>query len=163
MDYLISIVSVFIYPALVALIIFVAVKASRKRTNTTSTSKSASKPTSPVRSAIIGFIMISAFVAGTISLYLLPNKVFNVQNDSIAFGVRVATAVVLLVIGLALKNKLQKYFLLILGLFMLITQAPYVFENFGSYGALVIVGLAFISLIVATIVLTKRHNNEQSS
>jgi hypothetical protein len=158
MSFLISALSIFIYPAVIALIIYLVVKASqRKKTTTTE------KTTTTVRTAIIGFIMVSAFVSGLLSLFLLPNKVFNVQSDSIAFGIRVATAVVLLVIGSAVKNKLQKYFLLVLGLFMLVSQAPYVFENFGSYGALVIVGIAFIALIVATIVLTKRHNNEQSS
>lgn len=139
-----------IYPAIIALVIYLLVQASQKKKTT-------------VRNTIIGFIMISAFVSGTIALFLLPNKVFNVQSDAIAFGIRVATGVILLLLGLVVSNKLQKYFLLILGLFIMLSQAPYVISNFGSYGALIIVGLAFISLIIATIVLTRRHSNEQSS
>lgn len=150
MEFLIGGLSILIYPAIIALVIYLLVQASQKKKTT-------------VRNAIIGFIMISAFVSGTIALFLLPNKVFNVQSDAIAFGIRVATGVILLLLGLVVSNKLQKYFLLILGLFIMLSQAPYVIDNFGSYGALIIVGLAFISLIIATIVLTRRHSNEQSS
>jgi hypothetical protein len=150
MEFLIGGLSILIYPAIIALVIYLLVQASQKKKTT-------------VRNAIIGFIMISAFVSGTIALFLLPNKVFNVQSDAIAFGIRVATGVILLLLGLVVGNKLQKYFLLILGLFIMLSQAPYVISNFGSYGALIIVGLAFISLIIATIILTRRHSNEQSS
>jgi ABC-type Mn2+/Zn2+ transport system permease subunit len=147
MEFLIGSVSFLIYPALIALIIYLIVQATQKKR-------------SLVRDAIIGFVMISAFVCGIISLFLLPNKIMNISNDSIIFAVRLATGVTILLVGLFIKNKLQKYFLLILGLLMIISQAPYVVDNFGSYGALIIVSIAFIAIIIATVVLTRKHSHE---
>jgi ABC-type Mn2+/Zn2+ transport system permease subunit len=147
MEFLIGSVSLLIYPALIALIIYLIVQATQKKR-------------SLVRDAIIGFVMISAFVCGIISLFLLPNKVMNISSDSIIFAVRLATGVTILLVGLFIKNKLQKYFLLILGLLMIISQAPYVVDNFGSYGALIIVSIAFIAIIIATVVLTRKHSHE---
>jgi ABC-type Mn2+/Zn2+ transport system permease subunit len=147
MEFLIGSVSLLIYPALIALIIYLIVQAAQKKR-------------SLVRDAIIGFIMISAFVCGIISLFLLPNKVMNISSDSIIFAVRLATGVAILLVGLFIKNKLQKYFLMVLGLLMIISQAPYVVDNFGSYGALIIVSIAFIAIIIATVVLTRKHSHE---
>lgn len=150
MSFITSALWVLAVPALLAFIVYLVVQAAQKKFTV-------------VRTAIVGFVMVSAFVTGAISLLLLPDKVLNIKSEPIVFGVRVAFGVAIILIGLLLKNKLQKYFLLILGMVMLIAQAPYVINNYGSYGALIIVGLAFIALIVATILLTRKHGHEQVS
>jgi len=94
------------------------------------------------------------------SLTYLPDKVLMISSESVNFGIRVALGVALIIIGALLKNKLQKNFLLVLGLLMILLQMPYIFNNFGSYGALVVVAAAFVALVGGTVILTKRHQHE---
>ncbi len=139
--------SLLAWPALVAYIIYLAVNMSKKNH-------------SMVRETITGLVLLSATISGLISLTYLPEKVLMISSDALNFGVRVALGVALIIVGALLKNKLQKNFLLVLGLLMIISQVPYIFSNFGSYAALAVVATAFIVLVGGTVVLTRRHQHE---
>lgn len=152
MDYaaLIVLYSLCIPAALVFGIVYVATHANRK--------------TSLLHDIILSAVLISASIAGLIALFNIPTKLLMLTSDNLIFAVRVFIGVALVLIGLFLPNKIQKYFLMALGLFMLIVELPFVFTNFGSYGALLIVGVAFLALIGVTVWLTmKGAKHEQSS
>lgn len=103
-------------------------------------------------------IMTGAVLSGLISLFYLPTKLLNIDSENIASGIRMVSGVLLLIIGLILPSNLQKYFLMVMGLLMIAIQLPFIFTNFGSLGAFVLVGLAFVALVIVTIWLTKRSN-----
>lgn len=112
--------------------------------------------TSMLHDVFLVAIIVCASVSGAVALYYLPTKLLGITSENIIFGIRVSLGVLMLIIGLVLPNKFQKYFLMLLGLFMLLVELPFVFTNFGSYGALVLVGVAFIALIAITVWLSTR-------
>ena len=141
------------FPALIAFIIILIVKKSVPN-------HSNNKPNhSMVRETITGLVLFSAAISGLMSLTYLPDKVLMISSESVNFGIRVALGVALIIIGALLKNKLQKNFLLVLGLLMILLQMPYIFNTFGSYGALVVAAAAFVTLVRGTVILTKRHQH----
>ena len=120
--------------------------------------------TSILHDVFLVAIIVCASVSGVLALYYLPTKLLGFNSENIIFAIRVSLGVLMLIIGLALPNKFQKYFLMLLGLFILLVELPFVFTNFGSYGALILVGVAFITLITITVWLSTRGiKNEQSS
>lgn len=120
--------------------------------------------TSMLHDVFLVAIIICAGVSGVVALYYLPTKLLGITSENIIFGVRVSLGVLMLIVGLVLPNKFQKYFLMLLGLFMLLVEMPFVFTNFGSYGAFILVGAAFIALIGITVWLSTRGSkNEQSN
>lgn len=125
---------------------------------------SSRKNASLLHDIVLAAVLVSAAIAGLIALFNIPTKLMMLTSDNLIFAVRVFIGVAMVLIGLFLPNKIQKYFLMALGLFMLIVELPFVFTNFGSYGALLIVGIAFLALVGVTIWLTTRgKKHEQSS
>jgi hypothetical protein len=94
-----------------------------------------------------------------VGLTFLPNKILGIESNALNFGIRIAIGVVLIIIGVIMKSKIQRNFILVLGLILIFLQSSYVFENFGSYGALIVVTMAFFALIIATVLLTRKHSN----
>ncbi len=131
-----------------------------KLTNKNSQSSQAHKPqVSPLRSIIITLVILAAVPAGFIATFNFPNIVLGLgPNES--FGIRITIGTIMLVAGLLLKHKIQRYFLLFLGLAIILVQAPDVFENYGSLGGLIAVGIAFLALVGGTIWLTMRPHHE---
>ncbi len=142
------------FPALIAFIIYAIVKKNKPNHSNNKLNHSM------LRETITGLVLFSATISGLISLTYLPEKVLMISSESVNFGVRVALGVALIIVGALLKSKLQKNFLLVLGLLMILLQMPYIFNNFGSYGALVVIVIAFVVLVGGTVVLTKRHQHE---
>ena len=120
--------------------------------------------TSMLHDVFLVAILVCASISGVVALYYLPTKLLGVTSENIIFAVRVSLGVLMLIVGLLSPNKIQKYFLMILGIFMLLIEMPFVFTNFGSYGAFILVGLAFLALVGITVWLTLKGNkHEQSS
>lgn len=138
--------SLLVYPAALIFIIYLAVNGTKKNH-------------SLARESMLALILLSATLSGLIGFMYIPNKLLGISSDSLNFAIRVAIGVAFILVGLAMSNKIQKNFMLILGLLMIIFQAAYVFNNFGSYGAFIVVAIAFVALIFATIYLTKRQSN----
>jgi hypothetical protein len=132
---------------LVALV-YVAVKASKNSYKTTI-----------VRGLVISLVIISAIPAGLIATYYLPTSVLNFGADA-TFGTRLTIGSVMIIAGIFLKSKTQKYFLLFLGLAIVLMQIPYVWSAYGTKGGLVTVAAAFVALVAGTIWLTLRGKNE---
>lgn len=146
MELALTALSVLIYPAALVMIIYFAVNGTKKGHSMS-------------REAMIALILLSATVSGLVGLTFLPNKLLGINSNSLNFGIRIATGVVLILFGILMKNKIQRNFILALGLILILLQSSYVFQNFGSYGALLVVALAFFALIGATIYLTRKHSN----
>lgn len=106
-------------------------------------------------------ILISASISGLIALYYLPTKLLGITSENIIFGIRVVLGVLMLITGLFLPNKFQKYLLMLLGIFILLVESPFVFSNFGSYGAFILVGIAFMALVGVTIWLSIRGGKHE--
>lgn len=149
------------FPALIAFIIYAVVKKSQPNHSNSKPNHSNNKPIhSMVRNIIVSLVLLSATISGLISLTNLPAKILMVKSEAVNFGFQVAFGAALIIAGALLKSKLPKNFLLVLGLFMIIIQTPYVFSSFGSYGALAVVFIAFVALVAGTVILTKRHQHE---
>ena len=130
------------------LLVYAIVKATNSNINTTL-----------VRGIVITLVIISAIPTGLITAYYLPTNVLNLGPDA-TFGMRLTIGSVMIISGIFLKNKTQKYFLLILGLSIVIFQVPYIWNAYGTKGGLVTVALAFVALISGTIWLTLRGKHE---
>lgn len=127
----------------IALVIYFAVNANAK------------SHTTVVRGIVISSVVLAAVPAGLIASYYLPIKLLNLGDDA-AFGMRLTIGSIMILAGVFLKNKTQRYFLLLLGLAIVLLQVPFVFSAYGTRGGLVTVAIAFMVLIVATIWLTLR-------
>ena len=138
--------SVLIYPAAIIMIVYFAVNGTKKGHSMS-------------REAMIALILLSATVSGLVGLTFLPNKILGIESNALNFGIRIAIGVVLIIVGVIMKSKIQRNFILVLGLILIFLQSSYVFENFGSYGALIVVTMAFFALIIATVLLTRKHSN----
>jgi len=125
----------------IALVIYFAVNANSK------------SHTTVVRSIVISSVILAAVPAGLIASYYLPIRLLNLGDDA-AFGMRLTIGSIMILAGVFLKNKTQRYFLLLLGLAIVLLQVPFVFSAYGTRGGLVTVAIAFMVLIIATIWLT---------
>jgi hypothetical protein len=137
----------FIPFALIALIVYLAVNFSKPNF-------------SLLRNTIIITTILSALFSGVTAFYYFPTEVLGSTEGSLSFGIRVAFGVAVIISGLFLRNGIQKYFLLVFGLILLALQAPYIFDNFGTLGALFVVIMAFVALTGVTVWLTMRPKHE---
>ena len=133
-------------PAVIVIIIYLAVNGTKKGHSIS-------------RDVMIAIILLSATVSGLVGLTFIPNKLLLINSHSLSFGIRIAMGAALIIIGVLMKNKIQRNFILALGLILILLQSVYVFENFGSYGALIGVSMAFFALIIITVLLTRKHSN----
>lgn len=137
----------FLPMALLVLLIYAAVKAN------------SNSSASIVRGLVLSLIIISAIPTGLIATYYLPTNVLNLGPDA-AFGTKLTIGSVMIVAGVLLKNKTQRYFLLLLGLAIVLMQVPFVFQAYGTKGGLVAVAIAFVALILGTVWLTLKGNKQ---
>lgn len=89
------------------------------------------------------------------AVYYAPTQILHINSDTSVFAIRLLFGVILLLAGLAVR-KLVGTFLMIVGLTTLVLVSPFVFQHFGSIGALLIVFLALALLIGVTIRLHRK-------
>lgn len=113
-----------------------------------------------LRDVVVNMFLICIGLTWIVVFYNLPYSLIKTSSETMVFGIRVLIGAILITLGAFIPNKLHKYFLMILGLLSLLIEIPFVFRNFGSIGALVIVGLALVSVITVPVYLHWRGQNE---
>jgi len=120
----------------------------------------AHRQTSLLRDLVFSCVVISIAISWILAFYNMPPKLLNVYTPTLTFGIHIMLGALLIVAGALMPNRLQKYFLMGLGLFSVVIEIPFVFTNFGSYGALAVVGLALAALVGATLWLHLKGKHE---
>ena len=140
----------------IALIVWLVRVFSHRHESAESTSGKSVRRSLQSKDVVLLSLIVPAGVAGSAGLYLLPQDVFGYSSDDAAsFAIRVVCGVILLVGGLYLK-RITGIFIMCIGAISILLASPYVFNNLGSAGALLVVFLAFIGLIGAALWLNKK-------
>lgn len=122
-----------------------------------------SRPNSkPVRGlSFRDLLLVSAITAagfcGIVALYYVPLSIAGSTEDtSGSFVIRLVVGVVLMLFGLRLRG-ITGNFLMAIGILAFLLVAPYAFSNFGSAGTFLIICAAFIGLVVAALVHSRKE------
>jgi hypothetical protein len=112
------------------------------------------------RQLTLGVLALAAGFAGIAALYVLPIWLFGLSDDvsgAAIFAIRLVSGVVVLALGLAvLRQKLVSGLLMAVGVITILMATPYIFENLGSKGILLVVFLVLVALVWLTVWLSKR-------
>lgn len=109
-----------------------------------------------IKELIIFCLVIAAGYAGIIGLLAMPKNLMDLNSATAEFAFKIIAGVLLVLIGLPFKG-ITRMFLMIMGIIMLVIALPYVFTNLGSIGAFVLIALAMVGLVAATILLSRRE------
>lgn len=150
---ILSLVITFVLPVLI--IVWIVKHFSHRKDSNHKT-----KPTG-LRELMLGFIMITAGVAGIAGIVLIPMVFFDVEDigdSNTSLFIYLTASMLLLMLGIFLKDLTGK-FLMILGIILLLVSVVPFVENFGSSGAFIVLLLVFVALVVLIVRVSRKEHN----
>lgn len=109
-----------------------------------------------IKDLTLACLVIAAGYAGIISILAMPKSLLGLTSATAEFAFKIIAGVILVIIGLPFKG-VTRMFLMIMGVIVLFAALPYVFTNLGSVGAFVLIALAMVGLVVATVIMSQRE------
>jgi hypothetical protein len=113
------------------------------------------------RQVVLGVVLSSAAYAGVAAFYILPTWLLSMNSESSIFAVRLIAGLIVLTAGLLLlRYRLASILLMAVGVLTILLATPYIFSNFGSAGALLVIFVVLIALIGLAVYFSKKEHKK---
>ncbi|HLC91677.1 MAG TPA: hypothetical protein VJC09_01350 [Candidatus Saccharimonadales bacterium] len=108
-----------------------------------------------LRDFVITAVLAAAGYCGILAFYFIPLAIFGNNADNAVFATRLIVGVMSIMLGIAVKH-ITGNFVMIMGIVAFLLDLPFIFDNLGSLGVLLILVLVFAGLVVTTIKLSRK-------
>ena len=142
----------------VVIIVIVRLVTHRSQNGKPGTGMSAPISQLTPRQTTLGITAVAAAYAGIAAFYVLPTWLLGETEDGTIFMVRLVSGLLLLAAGLGLlRYRLVSILLMTVGVVTMLMASPYIFQNFGSGGVLVVIFIVLAALIGLAIRLSHKE------